>query len=52
MDILSLHMGLIGVCLGRDGLAVWGGMGEFLLETGRGSGGKSEELERASEMGM
>ena len=39
-------MGLIGVCLGRDGSAVWGGTGEFLLEIGRGSGGRSEELER------
>ena len=47
MDIQSLHMELIGVCLGRDGLAVWGGMGEFLLEIGQGSGGKSEELEKA-----
>jgi hypothetical protein len=46
-DIQSLHMGLSGVCLGRGGLGVVGGMDEFLWGIGLGSGGScKEERER------
>jgi hypothetical protein len=41
-DIRSLRMGLIGVCLGRGGLGVWGGMEGFSWGIGRGSGGRCD----------
>ena len=40
MDIQSLRWGWSGVCLGRAGLGVWGGMGRFLLGNGPESGGR------------
>jgi hypothetical protein len=42
--IRSLLMVLIGVCLGRDGLGVLGGIQGCLLEIGRGSGGRCKSV--------